>query len=1663
MNIQQRQVLIEKLKKTDFWFNSIKKYINDNLDLHELASRLSFEIDRRHHGKNFEANAVNRQKKVYYQNNKGQHIIISPKRSSPNAFIWSPSGQQSWWNDSQKAAAIGLVIFSDQRFSQSEDGKREALEFIVDNFLVNDRGLQDKIDEILKGYLQYNKTPGLQIRKHVGTKSQSENKSTDEAPVVDINAIVDEQPKKIFPFAPSHESHPIFLNRGITEETLNHPLFKSAYGFSNHKRLGEGDSESGYFYPKHLVYESHLVIPFYSKNGDVIAIEQKNRLKEDSYLNEYQSYLNGNNKPKRNPSKFIEGSDKTNSLSRGNLPEEPTSIIIAEQVLDYMSFWQLNREKLNLENAITYGTGGTLTANQALIIKDVIRNNKSIQKAYLCFDNDINGLSYALYATDTIKAKDINPKFEAVSCRYVIDKDRNLINYEVSIAGANHKFDETIIAKQQEIIKLATEKYPIDNVDIIPSLVNNGGKILTLGVQYSEKNAAALFKLHIELIGQSKDFFSLNLPHGSKDWNDMLNGVNSFQSQESALLIDAKHHRNRIYFDQNGYLKFQPRVSSFSVVANETIGSYTPFSGKKSSFDVPNLEILSQNVLGDHDKYRLGVLNDLNKLTSMYKEQVLGVNYLDNSIIRKEISRAIIFNAITSDYSRGKDVLARVVNDKLEFNDGLNSLDKLAIQCMELNRISGFKPDYTELYFHASPNGYNLMQKVSSNNGLEVSVVDGKKVITQTLDHGYFVKKNDAYEFIAAPNFQLNEEQRARRDQFVSEFLEKKDLESDRFYLDGRNRLKEMLNIGTYDPDTKLIETTEDADLENELLEQGLERIQQAIRNGQNPNTPGLIAKVGGDFTLVLADGIIPDRDLSPVHYMQLQLLDRYFNEKRIAFNKIKQQFPEPFYSIQSNNGILIYNGLPLYKFDTKTNSLLLLTDPSKITNRAFNPNFYKTLKLFVKNKGTFFNYMNKVKVRKESAQMFRIFYSQPDFEVGFIFVDKASKKPHYSLYKDCPVSLRDTIRVFAPYLEADLDILKNNNLDKESSTTKAKVKEKKVSDIPLEFLPFFDPRTKKFVPVSDEILAGYKPHQYMAYTEANMWNLLHKSGESNTHIAKHFIHRRGKDLFYGDFQVASYNEAEDRLEFFAQASREHYAAIALEEREIVKNEKHRKYSAYLEVTSGSPLLTEEPAIDMEKVRELAQRMAINNKTGDVLINNKDFKAMKIARINEDNNSLDIDSRYKGYGAALNQTFQIFAKERNLKLTWVDIHILAEDKNQVLDTPSIHKGKVYNHELILSNNVILSNLVNLDMFKDSVRLTESNGIEFLMYPTVHGQKILPFGSDYSVHREKLLWTAQNLSIPGDPKTLIISDTPEQGLLAWQGSSNLKSSGEILGILNSMNKHIQLLSMPNSNIEEIKSVVSSYIKPEMEVLLVGDKVSALSKDLNTMLSTRTIDYEKSEKDIIEKLNQQISQYKPDPELQSIFGVIDGHNFLNPSKGLGIFPVTTEFAKGLALVGEKTNSKLPDNLWFSKNPKSRDIKAILLCPTIEEAIHYMAYNKKYLSNTSVIAFNGEVTEAQINHLHKLFNNPKFENKIFVVNTDRLFEKLQSKSFRLSSVERLYNAEPDISFQEKMEKDQRLRQEYESVNSGFTLHNERNGNQGNNVSSQQNQQAQKKRFNP
>lgn len=155
------------------------------------------------------------------------------------------------------------------------------------------------------------------------------------------------------------------------------------------------------------------------------------------------------------------GGDKTNSLWIADFASDPITakhIYFAESALDAMSYYELNKNKIKLDESVFCSVGGYISPNQ---IKNTIAHYPCAS-VHTCFDNDLNGNLYDIKVYNIIANKELQIKedkdkgtiiFKTPTIEFSIPKDEVSLSKFREAKGAAHNFTPMTVHKAEKECK----------------------------------------------------------------------------------------------------------------------------------------------------------------------------------------------------------------------------------------------------------------------------------------------------------------------------------------------------------------------------------------------------------------------------------------------------------------------------------------------------------------------------------------------------------------------------------------------------------------------------------------------------------------------------------------------------------------------------------------------------------------------------------------------------------------------------------------------------------------------------------------------------------------------------------------------------------------------------------------------------------------------------------------------------------------------------------------------------------------------------------------------------------------------------------------------------------------------------------------------------------
>lgn len=149
------------------------------------------------------------------------------------------------------------------------------------------------------------------------------------------------------------------------------------------------------------------------------------------------------------------GGDKSNSLwiaDFSSVPLTAKNIYFAESALDALSFYELNKNKINLNESVFCSVGGYISPNQ---IKNALTCYPNA-KVHTCFDNDLNGNLYDIKVHNIIGKMNVDIKVEKDSVLFKTQtREFRLSKEDVSLS----RFREEAHATAPMIVHKAEKGY----------------------------------------------------------------------------------------------------------------------------------------------------------------------------------------------------------------------------------------------------------------------------------------------------------------------------------------------------------------------------------------------------------------------------------------------------------------------------------------------------------------------------------------------------------------------------------------------------------------------------------------------------------------------------------------------------------------------------------------------------------------------------------------------------------------------------------------------------------------------------------------------------------------------------------------------------------------------------------------------------------------------------------------------------------------------------------------------------------------------------------------------------------------------------------------------------------------------------------------------------
>jgi hypothetical protein len=1111
-------------------------------------------------------------------------------------------------------------------------------------------------------------------------------------------AKAEEQPKNAireFTLKPA-EDFSFILDRGITKETIDHPLFRGRFGNSNGV-FGDDNTENKAT-DSSLQYQNHLIVPLTDYEGTIVGLEAKNRFTEETFEKMVSRQYDSDNDLRRNPSKVYVASNRKIGYWRSNIPENPTRIFMCEQPMDALAYFQIHREDPDIERTIFITTGGVPTEEQLKAVWGYC-NKYNIKKILLGYDNDQHGLKYSVSV--------ISSGTEKANVPFTIDmvsRSSDELQYIVFHSGGN-KGESLSVSQLQSMIERELGQHQVDG-DFIPSMVV-GEKILpgtnlgSVSFAYSEKNARGIINLTKQITG-NLELFQFELPALSKDWNDVLQNKPYERGAPGKYLLDVEENRNKLLIDSRGSLTLLRRFISPELQFKEVVGNFNPFAIKE--FFKPSKDINLNMGLGrELELLNRDYAREVGALTEDFYNRFLtqGIQYKDGQFIKE--------------------------GNPLSENYPFTPSEKLALEWMSAAKANNVpvKPLLTihhrEIYYGRQSNGNVYYENNKVFRKVEVARM-GPTQKWDKIDAEYPIPANilELLKDLAGLDFQKLAAAGVIVDQgqiFIKYTIAEISTKGEIIFNNPANR----------DEDVKI-----------------LGRMLDLLSKGLDPNNPGFIGRINTKLEIEFVKNF--ERRLTPAGKSQLALLQAALESKRIKMGNFLENFQEPFIRLTSKDMVL-YEDLgalkPIVQFDHKTENLKWLCNETELETRSFNTPFFKSVMLFQENKGIFHNYIKSIKVQEN-----KIYYRSPNAVVGEVI--KVGGKERLLITDGVPKTMARELEVFSPYQIISKEEVGRLGLQLDHTV---RLKEKKTTAIPQEYTPFFD-RLGKMVFMSNEELEKLKvknPKKYERYIEAECWSLNQSLTNQNETgpikpSSKVLVDHNGI-LKLGRVTVAKYDPEKDRVDLLTNPAHKFFPQIGLFERSYVKDPVNRKFAHHVYEES----IEKNQVSNSEILQQLSETSFTGNEKEGWVIhilhkNGNYFDKAKVGQIK--GNQLLAEKDILSFSPLLESALKYLADEK--KLVFVETEFKQAPGPQLTVKPEIQISKETNvHELTLTKGDFLKGITSFPSLRGIVSIDIGGHLQVV---SAEGVKFSPEKGS-----ENLSLVGP---IPVDRKYLIVAEKPE---------------------------------------------------------------------------------------------------------------------------------------------------------------------------------------------------------------------------------------------------------------------------------------------------------------
>ena len=1430
----------------------------------------------------------------------------------------------------------------------------------------------------------------------------------------------EEAPEAVVPFE-STEQVQFFIDRGITNETLVSPLFKGRFGISAGPYGGAAEEKEARFKKGDLVYPYDTVVPYFNIQGEVVNLEYKNKLTEDSYTDLIdRAVRNGEstNKVRRNPSSFIAGASKK-SVWHSAIPENPTHIFIGEQPADAMAFYQENiAARPELANSVFMGIGGNLSQYQVPLIAAFIKKH-NIKNIEFIFDNDIHGFRYA-----TAIKRELS---DALPVEVSVDEE-SMYSIGLSFFTSTILKKDDFIKHQNELLDLVQNHFPDQKNNFFP-FVTAGGTFGVLNIPYTPENAAKAFEIFSHLTPTNGYQIKYLLPGNSKDWNDKILQRNNVEVINSVHISAFESDQHILLVDKDNSLILQHKKLNTERAITEALGTISFIGEKPNEGRVQ----LTEAFIGNPQILEMikGMDQDLQNL----------VPPLDANKLQQIFNKDIYYSHATREFNRNNgDVLATLsANNEVVYKSGIN-LSEAEIELIEVKSEQiklGLAPQMDRWHFQ----GKELYDGKYENQRLRY--IDTTNGVYLSQDVARWDEETNGAKWLQPVQIKLSANQKQAVQELFNAYRERnlfargtkeywnahrkyQEISERAFFRIEHGYVRYLNQVAQWDQRMNQFIANQEVPLNQKQIDV-LTRFSKYKAAGRDILKPGLIGVIDDNFNIKPAKGFDLNRDLLADEQRYFKVLNLYLREQQGNLTQFREMYPEPVVAISSGSNQLKWGSQECYTYSPEKNGIVIERD---FVHRAFNPTFWKQAEIFLKNEGSYFGYDKNVRVNLETMDLF---YKDPNFKIGKVIKDEAGQF-FFALYSNVPEVMKEEIRMISVIQEADYQLVKGQGLDLAAGI--GKIKEKKLEVIPKHFAHFFE-KGNKFKTYSKDELKHKNTRFRENYMQAYLWYKQNLAQDAQSHQLEKQnadgIHLRGNDIYFRRAHFGAYDPESDRLLLKVTAHSKFYQELAFIEKQLVKNIANRQFGQYLAAPS-----VEKSVANKEIVRRLLEEIDVDG-SGLVKFRTNDFKIRNFAKL--DGDKLIVESSIKELSPDLNSVIEVYAKAQKLDVEFVDA-LPSNSKGFAISMNEENVDITFNHNLRLTNEGILKTLVNTEEFNGAIILNMDNSLSIRFLSNEGGKLEVPLNEGSN---QKGMWLSRfpedKLSVKGDVSsltpTLIVCETPEYGLLHYQNDllRTINQANYYVSMPGfseqDQNERIQML-LKQTKIETIQFAGTQDFSDRFYDLYAGNnfKVIASPPDLKQL-------------DTLSSIKKEIITVPADLTLQAALDELNHRNMYNVADGIAILPISNQGGRDKAIIGKVTKTgkiksldgKRSDAVYLSSvsNPQR-----ITLAPSLQEAIYYMAINKDYLKDERVVACtDASFTKETAELIKSLLKQPRFGDeetgvKVSIINSpkDRFYTATSQSNIRI--LRDAMTPSPSVPFKSYQDEFQFKQEQVENFNS-------------------------------